>query len=193
MAPKGRTETEPQTRLPALPPGGAFRAAQEAQTRGPRPRTNLASTYADQSAMVDGLHGRHAGNGPEFTSRAVDAWAYHRGVRLSSSRRGVRSRTLTSIASTEGFATSASTSTGFSASARCGQRRSDRDRLQPRAATQLALPSHAGGVCSEERDPNNSALRRVEVATGRPPLGATTLGFPIRRPASRERRSEKPR
>ena len=51
-------------------------------------------------------------NGPEFTSKALDQWAYQRKVGFTSSDRASRWRTRTSRASTGSSVTSASTATG---------------------------------------------------------------------------------
>jgi hypothetical protein len=51
-------------------------------------------------------------NGPELTGRALDQWAYARGVHLRSSRPAGRCRTPSPRASSGACATSASTSTG---------------------------------------------------------------------------------
>ena len=46
-------------------------------------------------------------NGPEFSGRALDTWAYARGVQLRFIRPGSRSKTPSSRASTASFATNA--------------------------------------------------------------------------------------
>jgi len=55
-------------------------------------------------------------NGPEFTSKAVDSWAYNHKVRLDFFGLGNLWRTLSSRVSMAGCETSASMSTGFSVS-----------------------------------------------------------------------------
>ena len=51
--------------------------------------------------------------GPEFTGRALDQWAYEHGVQLKLIPPASRHRTSSSRASTAAFAMNASTSTGF--------------------------------------------------------------------------------
>ncbi len=53
------------------------------------------------------LHNLVVDHGPEFTSRALDIWAYRRGVELAFIRPGKPVRTRTSRAFTARFGTSA--------------------------------------------------------------------------------------
>ncbi len=55
-------------------------------------------------------------NGPELTGKALDQWAYERGVRLHFIEPGKPIQNAFARASTDGCATNASTSTGSSAS-----------------------------------------------------------------------------
>jgi putative transposase len=98
-------------------------------------------TLDNQTIVID--------NGPEFTSRALDEWAYRHRVQL--------------LFITPGRPIENAFMESFNGKFRdeclnerwhrrgTGNNRTMEDRLQPRSAAQLSRPSHTGGVCDQNR------------------------------------------